>query len=290
MNILITGDKGFVGSETRRFIEETEQTVIGYDLMDGFDIRDPQQLEQTIISNKIDRILHLAAIARFADADANPQLAHETNVLGTMNVARIAQKHHIPVVYSSTGSVYMPIQQDGAITEEFAAKGNSVYGCTKYMGETYIKEVNPHIILRYAHLYGKEKRMHGLIGGFVDRISRGLAPTLYGGKQSNDFTYITDIARANYLALTAPWDKWNQVYNIGTGEELSAKDAGELICKVTGWEGEIDVKEQRSVDPDRFNFDCSKASVMLGFDAEYDFESGLKEMFDEDNVSPQGTE
>ena len=124
--------------------------------------------------------------------------------------------------------------------------------------------------------------MHGLIGGFTDRIQRGLAPTLYGGKQSNDFTYIKDIARANYLALVAPWDKWNQVYNIGTGEELSAIEAGKIICKATGWKGKIDVKEGRTVDPERFVFDCSKAKIMLGFEAEYDFKKGLKDMFGEE--------
>jgi nucleoside-diphosphate-sugar epimerase len=121
--------------------------------------------------------------------------------------------------------------------------------------------------------------MHGLIGGFMDRINRGLAPTLYGGKQSNDFTYIKDVARANVLALTAPWDKWNQVYNVGTGEELSAEEAGKLVCEVAGYEGEIEIKEQRTVDPERFLFDCSKSERMLGFKAEYDFAAGLKDMF-----------
>lgn len=303
MKVLITGHLGFVGAETKRYIESIEEpnpgygtypdqtlsisptrqvhTVVGFDIMSGCDIRNAQQLDDVVTTERPDRILHLAAVARFADADKDPQLAFETNVMGTRNVGLVAKKHQIPVVYSSTGSVYMPIKQSGAITEEFEAKGNSVYGCTKFAGETYIKTLNPYIILRYAHLYGKEKRMHGLIGGFVERIQRGLAPTLYGGKQSNDFTYIKDIARANFLALTASWDKWNQVYNIGTGEELTAEAAGTAVCKATGWEGQIEIKEQRTVDPDRFNFDCSKAEKMLGFKAEYSFEMGLADMFND---------
>lgn len=280
LTILVTGDRGFVGSETVRLLKENGHDVIGYDLMDGRDIRDLKQFEYICNEYGPDRILHLAAIARFADADRDPQLAHETNVLGTMNVAAMAQKFHIPVVYASTGSVYMPISEEPPITEKFQAKGNSVYGCTKYMGETYIRKVTPHIILRYAHLYGKEKRMHGLIGGFLDRIQRGAAPTLYGGKQSNDFTYIKDVAKANYLALTAPWDKWNQVYNIGTGEELSAEQAGELVCKVAGYKGEIEKKEQREVDASRFVYDMTKAKTMLGFEPTYTFEQGLRDMFE----------
>jgi len=305
MKILITGSRGFVGTETVKLLEkevevtrigsgstsklemssfpECKHEIIGFDLMDGYDIRDRDLLENVIESENPDRILHLAAVARFADADADPKLAFETNVDGTRNVAELAEAYHVPVVYASTGSVYMPIlNMEDSIKEDWRGVGNSVYGCTKYMGETLIRGVNPHIILRYAHLYGKEKRTHGLIGGFMDRISRGLAPTLYGGKQSNDFTYILDVAAANVAALTAPWDKWNQAYNIGTGEELTAEEAGKIICEHAGYKGEIDVKKGRTVDPDRFFFDCSKAERMLGFKAEYGFADGLKHMFKED--------
>jgi len=290
MRILITGNLGFVGGETERYLESQKIGVIGYDIMDGFDIKDLKQLDEFVARNSPDRILHLAAIARFSEADKNPKLAFETNVIGTANVATIASKYHIPVVYASTGSVYMPIKEEPPITEEFNCSGNSVYGCTKYLGEIYIKACTPHIILRYAHLYGKEKRMHGLIGGYLSRITRGIAPTLYGGKQSNDFCYIKDVARANYLALIAPWDKWNQAYNIGTGEELSAKVAGDIIINMyniaypdQAFEGDVDVQEGRTVDPGRFVYDMSKAEKMLNFKADFSFRDGMADLFTQDD-------
>lgn len=280
MRYLITGNLGFVGTETHNILQALGHEIFGYDIMENKDIRDGEQFELCVREWKINRILHLAAIARFADADNDPLLAHETNVLGTKNVALVAAKYHIPIVYASTGSVYMPITEVPPITEEFKAQGNSVYGCTKRQGELYIQKLgNPWIILRYAHLYGKEKRMHGLIGGYLDRINRGLAPTLYGGKQSNDFTYVKDVARANYLALTAPWDKWNQVYNIGTGEELTAEDAGKIICSAAGYKGKVERKEQRTVDPDHFVYDTTKAEKFLGFKAEFSFKKGMADMF-----------
>lgn len=277
MRILITGGSGFVGGET---VKNTEHEWINYDLMHGLDIRDAGQFEKSLEQWKPDRILHLAAIARFSEADANPRLAHETNVIGTRNVAMVAGKHHIPIVYASTGSVYMPIEQDPPITEEFAVRGNSVYGVCKALGEKYIEEYSSaYIILRYAHLYGKEKRHHGLIGGFLSRIERGLVPQLYGGQQSNDFIYVKDVARANLLACSAPWDAWNQSYNIGTGEELSAEEAGRIVCELSGYTGDIEKFKQRTVDAQRFVYDTSKADKMLKFKAEYDFETGLREMF-----------
>lgn len=293
MKILITGNRGFVGSATQKLLAANGHEVIGYDIMDKRDVRSKEMLDSVVKQERPDRILHLAAVARFADADADPITAMETNATGSRNVARVASAHGIPVVYASTGSVYMPVVEKPPITERFKACGNSIYGCTKYIGEQYIKQsFSPWIILRYAHLYGREKRQHGLIGGFLDRINRGLEPTLYGGKQSNDFTYIDDVAKANLLALTTTSDNWKQIYNIGTGEELSAEEAGRMVCEAFGYKGKIEVKEQRSVDPDRFVFDCSKAERMLGFKADYSFKQGLQAMSNEmatdtTNVAPR---
>lgn len=283
MKFIITGDNGFVGTATKQFLANNSSiSVTGYDLMRGQDIRNGQQLDTFLAENAEagDIILHLAAVARFAEADKEPLRAIETNVLGTRNIASLADKYHLLVVYASTGSVYMPIEQPPPITEEFRACGNSVYGVTKYGGEEYIRRMAmPWIILRYAHLYGKEKRHHGLIGGFLDRINRGLAPTLYGGKQGNDFCYIKDVARANYLAMTAPWDKWNQVYNIGTGEELTAEQAGKMVCEIAGYTGEITKEEGRTVDPEHFVYDITKAERMLNFRAKFSFKDGLADMY-----------
>lgn len=279
MKILVTGDKGFVGEATKKLLEKAGHEVVGYDLMDGYDIRDVAQFRMTLLKHIPNRVLHLAAIARFSDADNNPKLTFETNSVGTKNVAAMCGDLKIPVVYSSTGSVYMPINEEPPITEKFRVSGNSQYACSKLIGEKFIEQNTPHIILRYAHIYGKEKRGHGLIGGFWSRIERGLRPELYGGKQSNDFCYIEDIAQANVLALEASWDKWNQVYNIGTGQEITAEEAGDMVCEVTGWKGGVDLKKGREVDPQRFVYDITKANTMLGYAPKYTFRAGLKKMF-----------
>ena len=72
LKVLITGHLGFVGTETKKYFEENDIEVVGFDIMEnGNDIRDIEKLRSVIESEKPDRILHLAAIARFAEADAN---------------------------------------------------------------------------------------------------------------------------------------------------------------------------------------------------------------------------
>lgn len=279
MKVLVTGSKGFVGAATFKILKKRKIEVIGYDFVDGFDVCDQSQLESVVQIMKPDRVLHLAAIASFNVADDNPKSAFEINVIGTKNVVAVAKMHNIPLVYASTGSVYLPITDQPPITETFRGRGNSTYGSTKYLGELYVQEHNQYIILRYSHLYGRGKRTGGLIDSFTERIGRGLPPKIYGGKQSNDFTYIKDVAEANYCALVAPEASWNQTYNIGTGEEVSTKNAFKVLCEITGWTGEVIREEQRAVDADRFFFDVSKAERMLNFKARFSFEEGLRDMF-----------
>jgi len=273
MKIIVTGGSGFVGKPTIAALREKGYEVFNYDILEGYNLLNLEQLKGVIHPG--DKVLHLAAIARFTDADADPLLAYETNVKGTENVAlACAAKGAERLVYSSTGSIYMPITKEPPITEEFQGKGNSVYGCSKYVAELIVqREKTPYIILRYAHLYGEGKIGHGAIGGFIARMDRGLAPVLYGGQQSNDFTYILDVVQANLLALESP--HLNEVYNIGTGEELTTERVFEILRDLFGYNKEFEKLPMRTVDPLRFAFDISKAKEKLGFNPEYNFKAGM---------------
>lgn len=279
--IIVTGGSGFVGSHTIKALREQGHQVLNYDLKEGYDIRDYEQLKSFVQEG--DKILHLAAVARFAEADADPERAWTTNVEGTDVVARVAKENKAErVVYSSTGSVYMPIEQEGSIDESFQVRGNSVYGCAKHFGELALKRANiPFIILRYAHLYGEGKIGHGAIGGFISRMERGLSPVLYGGEQSNDFTYIKDIVQANLLALFTETGM-NEVYNIGTGEELSTEKVFNLLKEFFKYDKEFERLAQRKVDANKFVYDISKARKKLGYEPEFNFLAGMNDWYKKD--------
>ncbi len=277
--IVCTGGSGFVGSHTIKALEELKRyEIINFDLKTGHDIRRKIDLDDVI--QKDDIVLHLAAIARFAEADADPMLAFNTNAWGTENVAAVcAKKKAKKLIYSSTGSVYMPVEQEPPITEEFKARGNSVYACCKYYGELAVKDCGvPYTILRYAHLYGEGKIGHGAIGGFIDKMSRDLKPVVYGGQQSNDFTYIKDVVQANLLAIEK--EAFNDVFNIGTGEELTTIRVFEILRDIFQYDKEFEVLKGRSIDPLRFVYDISKARNVLGFNPNYDFKKGMLDFKD----------
>src|SRR3989344_344865 len=206
--IIITGGSGFVGSNTIKTLKEKGYEILNYDIKEGYDICNFEQVCSVIKEG--DKILHLAAIARFTDADDNPELAWSTNVDGT---------------------------------------------------DVIIRAKVPYIILRYAHLYGEGKLENGAIGGFISRMERGLAPILYGGKQSGDFTYVKDIVQANILALES--DKLNETYNIGTGQELNIEEVYNQLRQFFHYDKEFERMPLRNFDPNRFVYDISKAKKML---------------------------
>lgn len=272
-----------MGGATIKTLEGKGYEVINYDLKNSYDPYDLLDIcdEKTLkkYMEKGDKILHLAAIARFADAEKEPGNAWQTNIAGTRNVIKVACDVGAErIVHASTGSVYMPVGY-APINEHHPIEGNSDYGYTKRMAEEAFKIFCsiPWVILRYAHLYGPEKIGHGAVGGFVDRIKRGVAPVIMGGRQQNDFTAVADVVQANLLALET--EHVNECYNIGTGIPLSTKEAFEIMAEVWGYEGDFEYQPPREVDPPSMAYDISKARRLLGYDPKYDFKAGLKEMW-----------
>lgn len=275
MKVVVTGGCGFVGSATIKALEEQGYEIFNFDLLRGYDVCNRYHLESIV--EKGDKILHLAAVSRFDSSDLNPARAFKINVGGTYNVLETAKKNQAErVIFSSTGSVYMPIKKI-PINENHIVKGNSVYGCSKAFADNlcsdFSKEMNV-IILRYSHLYGKEKNWAG-IHNFVNRLKRGLKPVIYGGKQTTDFCYIDDIVQANLLALQT--ENTGEAYNIGSGEEINICEGVQIIQDLLGTNLEIDFINLRSFDASKFVYDISKARRLLGYKPKFNFRKGIEE-------------
>lgn len=277
MKIVITGYKGFVASHTIPLIEEKGLEWVGVDIKEGMDICNPQDWKHLV--DEGDKIFHLAAIARFADADNDPAEAWRTNVGGTAMVLDVARERKAErVVYSSTGSALMPVWYNPIREATSDLKGNSHYGFSKRMAEEVFKlypEV-PFVILRYGHLYGEGKIGHGAINSFLERMERGLKPVIYGGGQSNEFCYVKDVAQANVRALETEFI--NDVYNVGYGKDYTIQEVYDIINKVLDTNIEAEYKEQRTVDAPFFKYDIGKIKRCLGYEPQWDLEAGIRDM------------
>lgn len=277
MRIIVTGSCGFIGKHTVRALKDRGYEVVEVDVKrdDPIDFTS-KEFKRYIHTG--DRVLHLGAVSTFSTAAQNPQLAVRTNVEGTLNVIRACiEKKAERLVYASTGSVYskhspIPIREDAP------RQPTSIYGLTKRQAEDWIflfEKQLPYIILRYGYVYGKGKTW-GAIGNFIKRIKQDLPPIVFGGAQTNDFIYVKDIVQANLLALESKY--LNQVYNIGTGKEVSIMETVRKCLEVTNSNLKPIFEEPRVFDLLRFVYDISKAEKLLRFHPQWNLDQGLKDM------------
>src|SRR5690606_35060055 len=112
---------------------------------------------------------------------------------------------------------------------------------------------------------------------WLDCLDKGTAPKIFGdGKQTMDFIYIDDVARANILAAKS--DVVDQVFNVGTGVETSLAQLLEALLRVVGLtDVTAECLPERSVNPvPRRLADTRKAAEQLGFVAQVPLEEGLR--------------
>jgi UDP-glucose 4-epimerase len=288
--VIVTGANGFIGIHTVRgllkkgysveavdiktdglkeFSNNKRCAIQSMDILDG-DFKDLIEMG--------DKVLHLAAVARFETAVANPQLAVRVNVEGTLNIVQACiEKKANRLVYSSTGSVYS-LDAPVPIREDAAREPSSPYGLTKKMAEDWIMFYGsqlPHVILRYGYIYGRGKDW-GAIGAFIKRLSNNERPIVLGGNQTNDFIYVKDVVEANRLALETEYT--NQAYNIGTGRATSIRDVCEYCIKAVKSDLKMKIEPARTFDYPIFVYDISKARTLLHFEPKWNVLNGITDM------------
>jgi UDP-glucose 4-epimerase len=296
MNILITGGAGFIGSNIAdAYCEAGHNVVIVDDLSTGsidnvnpnakfskFDIRSPE-IETLFKETKFDIINHHAAQMDVRKSVADPKFDASVNILGMLNVLELGLKYGVKkVIFSSTGGAIYGEQDYFPADEQHPLRPLSPYGITKLATEKYLYYYQvvhgiQHVILRYANIYGPRQNPHGeagVIAIFADKMLRGGTPVINGdGGQTRDYVYVSDVVRANLLALSP---SYTGIFNIGTGIENDVNTLFRFIKKFSGAaceekHGEAKIGEQlRSV------IDHSKAKKILGWEPTVTLEDGLK--------------
>ncbi len=245
--VLVTGGAGFIGSH---LVEKLANKGLKVFVIDNFssgnlknlsslkkniiikkiDISNYVSLKKIFIRNKIECIFHLAGKADIVPSIRNPKLYFDTNVKGTFNLLELARKYNVKkIIYTASSTCY-------GIPSKFPTSENEVlspqypYALTKKIGEDLVLHYGKvyklsAISLRLFNVYGPRSRTAGtygaVLGVFLAQKLNNYPLTIVGnGKQTRDFTYVSDIVDAIYCVYK---NKKNivDVFNVGSGKTIS---------------------------------------------------------------------
>ncbi len=294
MKTLVTGGAGFIGSHlAERLLGDGHEVLV----LDNYSTGRRQNLDflkdnpklkihEADISNfsaiepyfsGIDWVFHIAALADIVPSIQNPLSYHKSNVDGTVNVMEASHKHEIKrVVYAASSSCY-GIPDSYPTPETSEIRPQYPYALTKNLGEQIVMHWGqiykiPAIALRFFNVYGPRSRTSGTYGAvfgvFLAQKLKNKPFTVVGdGKQTRDFTFVTDIVDA---CVTAAASKiHSDVFNAGTGKPVSVNRIVELLGGVPTH------IPKRPGEPDCTHADISKISKTLGWKPKVSIEEGV---------------
>ncbi len=303
--VVITGGAGFIGSHLADQLLSLGCSVTVLDNLDDFysgkeqnyahnlsnpryklvkgDILDAKVLKDVMKGAGV--VFHQAAQAGVRFCIENPVRAHEVNARGTLNVLLAAKEAKVrKLVFASSSSVY-GVPKRVPLTEEMPTNPTSIYGATKLAGEKYCQALSetggvPAACLRYFSVYGPRGRPDQVIHAFADRVRRGVPPVIYGdGKQTRDFTYVSDIVTAAiFAAETEECD--GEVLNVGFGKEVTIAELAEKMIIRMGSKLEPEYRPAYAGDFPRTLCGNEKARRVLRWRPVVGLDEGLTRFFE----------
>ena len=234
----------------------------------------------------VDYVLNQAAWGSVPRSIEMPLFYSLNNIQGTLNMLEAARQQGVKkFVYASSSSVY---GDHPVLPKKEGQEGNllSPYALTKRVDEEFAKLYTKLYGLdtygmRYFNVFGRRQDPDGayaaVIPKFIKQLMNDEAPTINGdGMQSRDFTYIENVIEANLKACLASHEAAGNVFNIAYGGREYLIDIYHSLTKALGKDIEPKFGPDRAGDIKHSNADISKAREMLGYDPDYDFDSGLK--------------
>lgn len=270
MTILLTGHKGFIGSNLVKHLPN--HTIIGVDLKDGNNILDSNYLNALFEFYHFDAAIHLAAIAGVGYSIEHSEEVLTNNIVGFDVLAKAAIKHNVKhFIYASSSSVY---GDDGTQKSPYAvSKATNELQAAMYSNLSDMKFTG----LRFFTVYGEGIREDLAISKFIKAMKTNTPLYVYGdGSQARDFTYVDDICEAIKLILESDKDWKNEVFDIGYGESTTVNKLIDML------KGIINPTFDKVVYQDEKSYDVkttlarpNKLYEWFGFKPKYDIKKGL---------------
>ncbi|MBA3659958.1 MAG: NAD-dependent epimerase/dehydratase family protein [Gemmatimonadales bacterium] len=305
--VLVTGGAGFIGSHiSEAYLRDGWDVAVLDDLSRGHesnipkgarfiraDVRSPEA-RKAVADGGFDVInVHAAQIDVRVSVE-RPAFDADINVVGLVNLLEGAGEGGVKrVIFASSGGVLYG-DADTLPTPEGAPKlPVSPYGVSKLAGEYYLRALAAlrgfeGVAMRYANVFGPRqdpKSEAGVVSIFVSRLLDGEPLTVFGdGKQTRDYVFVKDVARANVLASTAKLpagsDLDTPAFNIATGIQRSVLELAESVGGVMRTKPTLEFASPRPGELFRSSLDAGKARATLGWTPEFKFEDGLAQLVD----------
>jgi UDP-glucose 4-epimerase len=303
--IVVTGAAGFIGSTLVDELLACGHRVVGIDSFTdfydrglkeanldraaehtGFTFFESNVLELLSASSELRTALrgascvyHLAAQAGVRDSwGASFRRYADDNILATQALLEACVHEGVTnVVYASSSSVYgdcpvMPLNEDAS------CRPVSPYGVTKLAAEhlcgLYAKAhgINA-VALRFFTVFGPRQRPDMAFHKFMRALLDDTVIDMYGdGRQTRDFTFVTDIVAALVAAPEAPTAS---VINVGGGHRVSLNHAIEVLAEVTGTRPRVQARPAQAGDARDTWADLSRARALLDYSPSVGLDEGL---------------
>ena len=294
VRVLVTGGAGFIGSHIVEALLLTGHEVAVLDNLSSgrrenvpaaarfyqVDLRDREATSRVFSDFGPQRVCHQAAQASVAISVREPHLDADINLIGGLNLldactARGSQVER--VVFASTGgAIYGEVPEGHRAGENTAPSPISPYAIHKLAFEYHLEVYRTHrqlpaTTLRYANVYGPRQDPHGeagVVAIFFDRVLARQALRVNARRVAGDagcvrdYVFVSDVARANLLALDGGLKE--TVLNVGTGTETSTQELAQQIIRVVGQEVPLEFGPLRPGDIERSLLDPTRTQAALG--------------------------
>lgn len=302
MKVLVTGAAGFIGSRlvqrlvesganVRAFIRYTSRPEFGnltflppevfhqVEIVRG-DLEDHAAVDLAL--DDIDMVFHLGALISIPYSYVHPVETTRTNFLGTLNVLEACRQKKIKLIHTSSSEVYgsalrVPIDEDHPLQAQSPYSASKI-GADKLV-ESYYRSFDVQTVtVRPFNTYGPGQSNRAVIPTIITQALTSNQIHLGNLTTRRDFTYLDDTV--NGFLLAASNGKWDgQVYNLGTGYEVSIGEAAKNIFNILKIQPDIMIDQER-MRPEksevlRLVSDNAKAKRDLGWMPLVGLEEGL---------------
>ncbi len=183
------------------------------------------------------------------------------------------------IVFLSSGGAMYENAKELPTGEEYPAHPTSLYGLANLEIEKCIQDSGvPHVIARLANAYGPGQWESGFIPATILKMAKNESPIVHGsGSQTRDFIYISDVVQALILLAEKGDD---QIYNIGSGQEIDLLSVVALVQELMGSHIEISRTDENSAQTQRSALNISKIKKEIGWSPKVDLKKGLGKTID----------